>query len=161
MMKRRWARDNALNSPTPLLLGWCLQAAFTRKTGFWRGELPGRCRSGELTRTPPLRAGRNRGRLRCGGSILWSRCNRCRELPSSPDSRLHLTPGNLADFFFFKEGRCLRWPACLPCPPAFNLRTFLKKMAAQDGSQLQARALFCVRLGQAMARGTHATRFGF
>lgn len=40
MMKRRWRRDNALNSPTLLLLGRCLQAASTPNTVFWRGRLP-------------------------------------------------------------------------------------------------------------------------
>lgn len=39
MMKRRSARDNALNSPTLLLLGSCLQAAFPRKTGLWGGVI--------------------------------------------------------------------------------------------------------------------------
>lgn len=38
-MKRRSARDNALNSPTLLLLGSCLQAAFPRNTRVGWGEL--------------------------------------------------------------------------------------------------------------------------
>lgn len=50
MMKRRSARDNALNSPTLLLLGSCLQAAFPRKTGLGWGELLGAAEGGENKR---------------------------------------------------------------------------------------------------------------
>lgn len=46
MMKRRSARDNALNSPTLLLLGSCLGAAFPRKTRFGWGELLGAVEGG-------------------------------------------------------------------------------------------------------------------
>lgn len=40
-MKRRWERDNALNSPAPLLLGSCLQAAVPRNTGSGAGPAAG------------------------------------------------------------------------------------------------------------------------
>lgn len=46
MMKRRSARDNALNSPTLLLLGSCLGAAFPRKTRLGWGELLGAVEGG-------------------------------------------------------------------------------------------------------------------
>lgn len=55
MMKRRSARDNALNSPTLLLLGSSLQAAFPRKTGLGWGELLGAAEGGENKRDDVVR----------------------------------------------------------------------------------------------------------
>lgn len=63
-MKRRSACDNALNSPTLLLLGSCLQAAFPRKTGLGWGELLGAAKGGKNNRDDVV-----------SGVLLWYSVN--------------------------------------------------------------------------------------
>lgn len=76
-MKRRSARDNALNSPTPLLLGLCLQAPFPRKARLGWGKLLGATEGGK-TMVVKLYV-INWGDFTLD-ICLFERCNRCEKL---------------------------------------------------------------------------------